>query len=366
MAETKIQFNTQQRLFFQTLHKRVDQYFKTNGISKNGNSTMFVKTVCMFSIYFVPYFLMVFGVVTWIPAMALFAVMMGFGAAGIGLSVMHDANHGSYSNNPKVNKFIAYSINLIGGHYLNWQLQHNTLHHTFTNIHGHDHDIDTQGIMRFSPHTPHKKVHRFQFIYAWFLYGLMTLSWVMKKDFIQLSLFRKMGLLEMRKKKFSTELVRLIIWKIVYYIYMLVIPMLVMKAAWWQILIGFFIIHYTGGLLLALVFQPAHVTENLDFPLPDETGNMENDWAVHQLYTTSNYAPKAKLLSWFVGGLNFQVEHHLFPTICHVHYKKLAPIVQQTAEEFKYPYHSFPTFFQAIASHGRILKKFGSEPVVSL
>ena len=367
MAETsKIHFNTQQRLFFQTLHKRVDQYFKTNNLSKNGNTAMFIKTVAMFSIYFVPYFLMVFGVVTWLPLMTAFTVLMGFGAAGIGLSVMHDANHGSYSSNPKVNKFIAYSINLIGGHYLNWQLQHNTLHHTFTNIHGHDHDIDTQGIMRFSPHTPYKKIYRFQFIYAWFFYGLMTLSWVIKKDFIQLKEFKDMGLLEMRKKKYTPELIRLIAWKIVYYIYMLVIPMLVLSVAWWQILIGFFIIHYTGGLLLALVFQPAHVTESLEFPLPDESGNMENDWAVHQLYTTSNYAPKAKFLSWFVGGLNFQVEHHLFPSICHVHYKNISPIIKQTAEEFNYPYHTHSTFIKAIGSHARILKKFGSEPQVAL
>ncbi len=327
---------------------------------------MYIKTIAMVGIYFIPYFLMIFGVVTSVPLMAVFAVIMGIGAAGIGLSVMHDANHGSYSKSPVINKLVSYSINFIGGHYLNWQLQHNTLHHTFTNIHGHDQDIGTQGLLRFSPHAPYKKIYRFQFLYAWFFYGLMTLTWVIKKDFEQLYTFKKSGLLEMRKKKFVPELFILIAWKLVYYLYMIVIPMIFMNVSWWQVLIGFVIIHYTGGLLLALVFQPAHVTEDLQFPLPDESGNMENDWAVHQLYTTANYAPKSRILSWFVGGLNFQVEHHLFPTICHVHYKKISPIIKETAKEFNYPYHSHSTFIKALASHVRILKKFGREPQVAL
>ncbi|HTA83841.1 MAG TPA: acyl-CoA desaturase [Bacteroidia bacterium] len=366
MSETaKIQFNTQQRLFFQTLHKRVDQYFKTNEISKNGNTTMVVKTFCMFALYFVPYFLLIFNVFSSAPILLFLSVMMGFGVAGIGLSVMHDANHGSYSKNKRVNKIMSWSISLIGGHALNWQLQHNTLHHTFTNIDGHDEDIDAMGLMRFSPHAPYKKIHRFQYLYAWFFYGLMTISWVIKKDFVKLKKYETMGLLAAKNKKYTRELFILILCKMFYYTYMLVIPMLMMKQAWWQIMIGFAIIHYTGGLLLALVFQPAHVVEDIKYPLPDQSGNMENDWAVHQLYTTSNFAPNAKLLSWFVGGLNFQVEHHLFPTICHVHYKKIAPIVKQTAAEFNYPYHSQKTFVKAIATHARMLIELGKGPEVA-
>jgi len=367
MSETsKIQFNSQQRLFFQTLHKRVDQYFKTNEISKNGNSTMVVKTFAMFALYFIPYFLLIFNVFSFTPILLFLAVLMGFGVAGIGLSVMHDANHGSYSHNKRVNKILSYSISLIGGHSLNWQLQHNTLHHTFTNIDGHDEDIDTAGLMRFSPHAPYKKVHRFQYLYAWFFYGLMTITWVVKKDFVKLAKYEKMGLLKARNKKYVPELLKLIALKAFYYVYMLVIPMLMMKISWWEILIGFFIIHYTGGMILALIFQPAHVVEDLKYPLPDTSGNMENDWAVHQLYTTSNFAPNAKFFSWFIGGLNFQVEHHLFPSICHVHYKRIAPIVRQTAEEFDYPYHSQKTFIKALGAHTRMLMQLGQQPQVAI
>jgi linoleoyl-CoA desaturase len=357
-----IRFNSQQRSFFQTLHSRVDEYFKTNNISKSGNGWMVVKTIAMFCLYFTPYFLIVLGVVTSIPLMLGLCIAMGFGIAGIGLAVMHDANYGSYSRNTKVNKLIAYSLNIIGGHYLNWQLQHNTLHHTFTNIDGHDHDIEGKGLLRFSPHAPYKKVYRFQFLYAWFFYGLLTLSWVFMKDYKQLIRYNKMGLLTARKKKLSSQMVVLIAWKVFYYIYMLVIPMIVLPLAWWQILIGFVLIHFTGGLLLGLVFQPAHVVEDLEFPLPDNSGNMENDWAVHQLYTTANFAPKARILSWFVGGLNYQVEHHLFPSICHQHYKDIAPIVQRTAKEFNYPYYSHRTFRLALLSHSRMLIKLGKRP----
>lgn len=365
LEEKRIQFNAKQRLFYQTLHKRVDEYFKTNGIVKNGNAGMVVKTIVMFTIYFTPYVLLLSNVFSNVWIMLVLSILMGIGVAGIGLSVMHDANHGSYSNNRKLNKLISYSINLIGGYSLNWQLQHNTLHHTFTNIDGHDDDLDTNGLMRFSPHTPYKKMHRFQFIYAWFLYGLMTISWVVKKDFVNLARYEKMGMLKDRKISYKKELRKLIALKAFYYGYMLVLPLLLIHAHWWQILIGFFVVHYTGGIILALIFQPAHVIEETQFPLPDTSGNMENDWAVHQLFTTANFAPKARLLSWYVGGLNYQVEHHLFPSICHVHYPKIAPIVKQTAAEFNYPYHSKKTFIGAVASHTRLLFELGRKPQIS-
>jgi linoleoyl-CoA desaturase len=358
-VSSNIKFNSQHRLFFQTLRGRVDEYFKTNNISKFGNNWMVFKTVAMFTMYFIPYFLMIFGVIHTIPLMLGLCIIMGFGIAGIGLAVMHDANHGSYSRNSKINSLVGYSLNLIGGHYLNWQLQHNTLHHTFTNIEGHDEDIEGKGVLRFSPHAPYKKVFRLQFIYAWFFYGFLTISWVVMKDYKQLIRYNKMGLLTARKKNFTNQFIALVAWKLFYLTYMIAIPMLVLPIAWWQILLGFIIIHFTGGLILGMVFQPAHVVEEVNFPLPDASGNIENDWAVHQLYTTANFAPNARILSWFVGGLNYQVEHHLFPTICHLHYKKIAPIVRQTAQEFNYPYHSHRTFVGALRSHARMLIRFG-------
>jgi len=255
---------------------------------------------------------------------------MGFGMSGIGLSIMHDANHGSYARNAKLNALMCRSMNFIGGSSLNWQLQHNNLHHTYTNIEGHDEDIAPPGFLRFSPHAEYKWIHKFQFIYAWFFYGLMTIMWSTTKDFQQLARYNKMGLLTIRKTTYKKELYLLILNKMFYLGYSLGLPLLIMENPWYQIIVGWSIMHFTCGMILALIFQPAHVVDLTEFPLPDEKGNMQDDWAAHQLKTTTNFAQKSWAFSWFVGGLNFQVEHHLFPNICHVHYKKSLQLLKNS------------------------------------
>ncbi|MBK7666053.1 MAG: acyl-CoA desaturase [Sphingobacteriaceae bacterium] len=343
-----------------TVKKRVDEYFKTNNISKFGNYKMVLKTIAMFIIFLGPYAILMSNIVTNGYAQMGLWIMMGIGMSGVGLSVMHDANHGSYSKNTKINKLMTYSMTLIGGSSLNWQLQHNNLHHTFTNIEGHDEDIAPLGFLRFSPHAEYRKIHKFQFLYAWFFYGLMTLMWAFTKDFSQLIRYNKMGLLKGHNTTFKVELIKLSIHKVVYLGYNLVLPLIFIEAPIWQILLGFFAMHFTCGLILALIFQPAHVVEETEFPTPAADGvQMEDDWASHQMKTTANFAPKNWLLSWFVGGLNFQVEHHLFPNICHVHYKKIAPIIKETAKEFNLPYHSKPTFIGAVISHAKLLYQLG-------
>lgn len=359
MSTQSIRFNNANRSFYLTAKKRVDEYFKNNNISRYGNANMVIKSIFMFALYFTPFFLLLFNVFESNLAQILLSILMGVGMSGIGLSIMHDANHGSYSRNAKINALMCRSMNFIGGSSLNWQLQHNNLHHTYTNIHNHDEDIAPLGFLRFEPHAPYKKIHKFQFIYAWFFYGLMTIMWATTKDFQQLARYNKMGLLAVKKTTYKKELFLLILNKMFYLGFSLALPMLVMKNPWYEILLGWSIMHFTCGMILALIFQPAHVVEETEFPLPSETGNMEDDWAAHQLKTTSNFAQKSWFFSWFVGGLNFQVEHHLFPNICHVHYKKLAPIIEQTAKEFNLPYHTKKTFIGALASHAKLLYQLG-------
>jgi len=362
MATTNtVRFNTKQRQFFQVLHQRVDAYFKNESISKFGNTGMVIKTIFMFALYIVPYFLMLGDVLTGNWGILIGYLLMGLGMAGIGLGVMHDANHGSYSKRQWINKMLSYSLNFVGGHNNNWQMQHNHLHHTYTNIEGHDEDIAPVGVLRFSPHAPLKKIHKLQFVYAWFFYCLMSFMWVTTKDFNQLNRYNKMGLLKMRGLSYGRELSIIILSKIFYYSYIVVLPLLFFNCAWWIIPVGFLAKQFICGFILAAIFQPAHVVEDTTFPRPDETGNMETDWSIHQLYTTANFAPKNLILSWFVGGLNYQVEHHLFPAISHVHYRKLSPIVQQTAKEFGLPYHSEPTFVGALWSHTKMLWRLGRE-----
>jgi linoleoyl-CoA desaturase len=256
---------TKRDTFSKELSRRVDDYLKSNNLKKYGNWRILLKVPLMFSVYLVPYFLMVFGVIenAWLQLLG--AGIMGVGMAGIGLSIMHDANHGAFSRFNWVNKVMSFSMEILGGNSLNWRIQHNVLHHSFTNVHDLDEDIAPMGLLRFSPNAPRKKVHRFQVFYAWFFYGLMTLSWMTSKDFIQLARYHKNGLLQSQNITYRKALTQLILAKVGYYAYIALIPMLVLNISWWQWGIGFFIMHFISGSILAFVFQTAHVMPETEF-----------------------------------------------------------------------------------------------------
>lgn len=355
-----LRFNNSNRQFYTEAKKRVDSYFKDNQISKNGNWNMYTKTVVMFAAYFLPYFLLVFHVFDSGWAWLLLSALMGLSMAGIGLCIMHDANHGSYSKNLKLNQFLAYfSMMIVGGHAVNWRIQHNVIHHTYTNVHEHDEDIAPLGFLRFEPHAERKWIHKLQFLYAWFFYGMMTLMWSTTKDFKQLSRYNAQGHLKAANTTYRKELLRIIGSKFLYYTYMLIPYFAVKEMTILQWLCGFVVCHYMAGLVLAMIFQPAHVVEETEFPLPCDQGNLENHWAEHQMRTTMNFANNDPVFSWLVGGLNFQVEHHLFPNICHIHYPKISKILEKTAREFNVPYNSRKTFVGALWSHQLMLWRLG-------
>jgi len=357
-----LSFSSNHRDFNATLNKRVNEYFRINNLQKHGNVEMYVKTVTMFVLYLTPYAFIMSGVISDTIALLGSAVVMGIGVAGIGLSVMHDANHGSYSERPWVNRVLGYSLNVIGASSFNWKIQHNVLHHTFTNVHDHDEDINPRGVLRFCPSTPWKWFHRYQFIYAWALYGMMTVVWVIVKDFERIARYHKLGLVRRQKAALNQELVILVATKLFYIGYIFVLPLVFTSLTLWQVLGGLLIMHYIAGFMLAIIFQPAHVSAGVEYPLPDSDQNLENSWAVHQLLTTANFANKSRWLNWWCGGLNFQIEHHLFPKICHVHYRKISGIVRDTATEFGLPYHAFPSFLDALRGHGAMLRELGVRP----
>ncbi len=358
--QEKIKFAAPNKsLFFPTLKKRVDQYFADNKKSRYGNKAMVIKTIVLISAYIIPYLVLI--VFTPPLAVSLFLwLMMGAGVSGIGMSVMHDANHGAFSQNPTINKWVGYTINLAGVGVMNWKWQHNILHHTYTNVANVDEDIKDRGVIKLSPHEKVGQLHRFQWIYAFFFYGILTLYWVLLKDFIQYANFIKSGLNRQTKSANLRMLAGLIVLKLTYFCIFLAVPTLVFHIPFMQILIGFLVMHFAAGLVLTVIFQLAHSIEGANYPLPDEHGIIQKDWAIHQLETTANFSPRNKWLSWYIGGLNYQIEHHLFPKICHVHYPKLAPIVKETAREFGLIYLENKTFFKAIKSHMASLKRFGA------
>lgn len=336
-------------------------YFKENNLEMHGNTSMKWKTLAMVSIYLLPYFFIVLGGGT--SNLLLFYgawILMGIGMVGIGCSVMHDSNHDSYSGNKSLNKYLGKIMLLVGGSDVNWRIQHNILHHTYTNIDGLDHDIDAGFLLRFSPMQKKYGFHKYQHIYAWFLYGLMTLMWSTTKDFRQMVEYDKLGLLKKEKITLRKGMRNLILSKSFYYIYMLVLPLIFSGAAWYHVLAGYVAMHFLAGLALSCIFQLAHVMEDCEFPVPTDERKMENSWAIHQMLNTANFSPKSRIMNWFIGGLNRQIEHHLFPYICHVHYKKLAPIVKSTAQEFGLPYYEQKTFVSALIDHGKTLKKMGN------
>jgi linoleoyl-CoA desaturase len=365
IAEKPLTFSKTKLDFIAILNKRVNEYFKANEVTRHANPEMVVKSVIMFALYFGPYALILTSAVTGMGWLILLTAIMSLGLAGIGLSVMHDANHGAYSRKKWVNTVIGYSLNLIGANAFNWKMQHNVLHHSYTNVDGHDEDISPRGVLRLSPHSVWKRMHKYQFIYAWFLYGMMTISWMVFKDFVRIIRYDKSGLAKKNNANIGTEWAIMITFKLVYIGYIFVLPLVLTTLAWWQILIGIFIMHYITGFILAIIFQPAHVIEGTEFPLPDANNSLENNWAIHQLLTTTNFSNNSRWFSWYIGGLNFQIEHHLFPNICHVHYRNISGIVKDTAREYGLPYKSTRTFVEALAMHGRLLRTLGKRPALA-
>lgn len=355
--------NHNKSLFFSTLRKRVNQYFTENNISRFGNREMVIKTATLLSGYLLSYL-----IILTVPMSAWFlipfVIVMGISKAGIGMSVMHDALHGSYSKKAPVNKFLGYSIYILGANAVVWKAHHNVFHHTYTNIHGLDEDIDNKAIIRLSHQAPLKRIHRYQHIYAFFLYGFLTML-LFFSDFIKLLKFYQIGAVKGRHLGINREFMKLTGLKVLYLFFMLALPIMITSLLWWQVVIGFVIMHLTAGYILSIIFQMAHIVEGAHQPMPNLEGEIENAWAIHQLQTTANFARKSRFLNWYIGGLNHQIEHHLFPNICHVHYPKISNIVEETAEEFQIPYNVKPTFMNALSSHVKMLKILGRTRVVT-
>jgi linoleoyl-CoA desaturase len=343
--------------FAVAVRKNVNDYFKEKGISTKGNILMILQTIVMLSVYIVPFVLLItLSISAWVAA--ILVVLIGVGMAGVGMSVMHDGVHGSYSKRAWVNKIFGGTMYLLGSSVITWKIQHNYLHHAYTNIEGSDQDITSKGPIRLSEHTPLRKIHRYQYLHAFFFYGFMTFSKLIR-DFSQLNSYRKSDATRKHLVHPKWEMAKMIIVKTVYLCVFVGLPFLLTPFSWWQILLGFFIMHWVAGFIMSTVFQMAHIVEIVEQPQTTPQGTIEHEWAVHEVKTTANFARKNLFLYWYIGGLNFQIEHHLFPNICHIHYRKIAPIVEKTIQEFGLTYNLKPTFLKALQSHVRRLKVLG-------
>ena len=338
------------------LRKRVNQYFTDNNISPTGDGRLFFKAIFLIIVFASVYTHLVFFNPIWY--ISLFeCIVLGGLIAAIGFNVMHDGSHGSFSNNRVLNKIAAHSISMLGANHFMWNMKHNMLHHTFTNIVGVDDDIEVGILMRMAPTQKRLKAHKFQHFYFWFLYMFLYIFWIFYTDYLKY-FSQKIGPVPLKKMDTGDHIGFWLV-KIYHAAVFVVIPIYVLGWAAW--LIGFLIITFFAGFVLSIVFQLAHTVEHTEFPTANvEDHKLPDEFAAHQIKTTANFATKNKLVSWLVGGLNFQIEHHLFPKISHVHYPAISNIIRTICKEYQLQYLEYPTTRKAIAAHFRFLRHMGN------
>lgn len=358
----KVVFNSRNTAFYSDLKKSVDQYFVENKIQKTGNWKLYVKTATLVPAAIALYIILLSVTMTLVPGLILSA-LLGFVLASIGFNIMHDACHGSYSSKKWLNDTLGLSLNALGGNAFIWKFKHNIIHHTYTNVDGIDDDIAKSPLIRQCSTQKWVPAHRFQHLYVTLVYAISSFAWVFIMDFSKYFTQRvfRTSLQKMSRKE------HLIFWasKVMYVLFYVAIP--VYFVGWQPWAIGFAAMHLVMGLTLALVFQLAHVVEHAEFEkVESEDKVIENEWAIHQVKTTANFAPRNAFISWFVGGLNYQVEHHLFPRISHVHYPNISRIVKETCDKFQVPYNVYTTMTEAVASHFRMMRNLGKKPQLAM
>ena len=353
----KVTFNNKQKDFFNALKQEVDAYFEKHQIRKTGNWKLYAKAMILIPSALLIYFVLLTTPMHWGLSLLLW-ILFGFNMAAIGFNVMHDACHGSFSTRNWVNYLFGLTNNFLGGNAFLWKLKHNIIHHTYTNIDGVDDDINNMPFIRQCTTQQWKPMHRFQIAYMFLLYGFTSL-FMFFMDYVKY--FSKKIHTTPLKKMDKWE--HLVFWggKLFFIFFYILLP--VYLLGWSQGLIGLFISQFTMGLTLAIVFQLAHVVEHAEFEAAGvDPVKIENEWAIHQVKTTANFAFTNKIATWFLGGLNYQIEHHLFPRISHIHYPAISRIVQDTCAQFGLNYLYFPTTCAAVVSHVRFMNQMGKKP----
>ena len=357
----KVSFNKRNPLFYASLKSSVNDYFLLAEKRKTGNIQLYAKAVILISAALLLYTILLFVPMTGLQQ-AGFSLLFGLVLACIGFNIMHDANHGSYSSRKWVNDFLGLTLNALGGNNFIWKQKHNIVHHTYTNIDGMDDDIAKSPFIRMCASQPWVPAHRLQHLYSPILYALSSIIWILFQDFDK---YFKRRIVNTPLSKMSA-VDHFIFWtsKILYLVFYAAIPILLL--GWKSWLICFVAMNIGLGFTLSIVFQLAHVVEETEFDhVTGDVTQIENEWAIHQVITTTNFSPNRPFISWFVGGLNYQIEHHLFPKISHIHYPELSKIVRKECATFGLPYNSLPTFTSAVGSHFRFIKTLGRKPAVA-
>ncbi|MCB2228262.1 MAG: acyl-CoA desaturase [Desulfarculaceae bacterium] len=351
----KLEFG-QDQAFEKDLRQRVDQYFQQGpGRSKKGDWRLHLKTAIILACFAASYLLLVFAAQTLWQGLFL-VILLGLSTACIGFNIAHDAGHKAFSQTPWVNRTMAATMDLMGGSSYMWFWKHAVVHHRYVNITGYDTDIDLGVLGRLSPHQKRLPFHRWQHFYLWFVYGFLAIQWEFVGD------FQKMIMGGVGKHRFprptTQDLVVFIAGKAVFFAWALLIPWIF--HPWYAVLFYYGIGVLVLGGFLSIVFQLPHCVAEAEFPLPRrDTGRMDKPWADHQAAVTVDYARRGPIATWLFGGLNFHKEHHLFPTISHIHYPAITGIVEQTCRDHGLAFKEHQSFWSGIAAHYRWLRAMG-------
>jgi len=341
--------------FFPKLKRRVETHLKEKGLEKDF-TWMYIKSlIIVFAWISCYYFSMIKGSI-------LLAFVFGFVQSHIGLSIAHDGNHGSFSRSKFLNNLAAHGMDFIGASSIVWKHQHNIGHHPNCNRQGDScmdegdmADPDTRSgspIVRLTPGQPFHWYHRFQHIYFWILLCMFGIKWALtdfkhfaKHSYLNVDFFRIT----------SWDLFILFVAKTVFFIYLIVVPFVI--HPFWKALILTCCCQVVGCYMLVLSFAVNHLSGSSIYP----DGNITNrNWARLQVETSTNFGVGSSFWTWMSGGLNYQIEHHLFPYISHVHLQEISPIVQQTCKEYDIPYNNFVSYFDALISFFHSIKNLGN------
>lgn len=338
------------------LRRRIDAYFEATGKSTRGGGGLVAKSALMGAWAAASWLYLLFGA-SGPVGVVVGGASLGAAIAGIGFNVMHDGGHGSFSRSRFLNRLSAWAGDLVGGSSYLWHHKHNILHHTATNVDGVDDDLDAEPFLRLSPLQRRRWYHRFQHLYVWVLYGFLLPKWQVWDDVIVGLIRGRVGPCEVPRPK-GKDLVLFVGGKLLFFGWALVVPALLHPIL--NVLVVYAYVAVVAGVILGSVFQLAHCVQEAEFhAAPDGDAAMPRSWMEHQLATTVNFCPRNRLLTWYLGGLNFQVEHHLFPRISHVHYPRIAGIVREVCAEFDVPYLCHERLRSAVASHVRFLRELG-------
>jgi linoleoyl-CoA desaturase len=358
MKPARLRYPRVEDPFFADLRSRVNAYFAPGtGRRRRAGPAMWAKTAVIAGGFLALGAVIYFGGLEGAPFIAVF-VAWQFVQFLSTIGIAHDAAHEVYTSSPRINRLIVRIFDFLGIDSKHWIENHVGSHHGVPNVPLRDAAIESFSLVRLHPRTHGGWIHRYQHLYMFGVYSLVT--------FFQVYLLEPVSFAQSvvgfaRREGWQRDLARIIAKKLVVLGWSLLAPLALLPNPWWEIFAGWFVGHLVCGVFLGVTFMTTHLHEKTSFIEPNADGFLPLPFARHILATTAEFSVENPVITWLSGGLNLHVTHHLFPAVSQTHLSALSRIVRETARAHGVPYVHY-TLWGALASHIRLLKKLGSMP----